>query len=237
MALSSFNAKIRGLQRLLVGHADDVEIDAAGPHPRAARAAPIRGPRQARRAGRARQASSSCGTTRSGRARPRRRSRFPRTVCRPSWTASPFDAGWCARPRPARRSRGGAGGQARRRLRRRHLRPRRSCRARSSRGSGPHGRLVAHRSRSRRCRRSARASRSAFRFPPRVVLGAAGRPRRACASRRSTACSSISASPRRRSTMPRAASRFAPTDRSTCGWTRRAASPPRDSSPAPPRAN
>ena len=30
MALSSFNDKIRGLQRLLVGHADDVELDAAG---------------------------------------------------------------------------------------------------------------------------------------------------------------------------------------------------------------
>ena len=30
MALSSFDAKIRSLQRLLVGHADDVEIDAAG---------------------------------------------------------------------------------------------------------------------------------------------------------------------------------------------------------------
>jgi len=30
MALSSFNDKIRSLQRLLVGHADDVEIDAAG---------------------------------------------------------------------------------------------------------------------------------------------------------------------------------------------------------------
>jgi MraZ protein len=30
MALSSFNAQIRGLQRLLVGHADDVDIDAAG---------------------------------------------------------------------------------------------------------------------------------------------------------------------------------------------------------------
>jgi len=30
MALSSFNAQIRGLQRLLVGHADDVEMDAAG---------------------------------------------------------------------------------------------------------------------------------------------------------------------------------------------------------------
>ena len=30
MALSSFNEKIRSLQRLLVGHADDVEIDAAG---------------------------------------------------------------------------------------------------------------------------------------------------------------------------------------------------------------
>lgn len=30
MALSSFDARIRGLQRLLVGHADDVEIDAAG---------------------------------------------------------------------------------------------------------------------------------------------------------------------------------------------------------------
>jgi MraZ protein len=30
MALSSFNAQIRALQRLLVGHADDVEMDAAG---------------------------------------------------------------------------------------------------------------------------------------------------------------------------------------------------------------
>ncbi len=30
MALSSFNEPIRNLQRLLVGHADDVEIDAAG---------------------------------------------------------------------------------------------------------------------------------------------------------------------------------------------------------------
>ncbi len=30
MSLSSFNDKIRGLQRLIVGHADDVELDAAG---------------------------------------------------------------------------------------------------------------------------------------------------------------------------------------------------------------
>ena len=30
MALSSFDARIRGLQRLLVGHADDAELDAAG---------------------------------------------------------------------------------------------------------------------------------------------------------------------------------------------------------------
>jgi MraZ protein len=30
MALSSFNAEIRGLQRLLVGHADDVDIDGNG---------------------------------------------------------------------------------------------------------------------------------------------------------------------------------------------------------------
>lgn len=30
MALSSFDPKIRALQRLLVGHADDVEVDAAG---------------------------------------------------------------------------------------------------------------------------------------------------------------------------------------------------------------
>jgi MraZ protein len=30
MRLSSFDARTRGLQRLLVGHADDVEIDAAG---------------------------------------------------------------------------------------------------------------------------------------------------------------------------------------------------------------
>ncbi len=30
MALSSFNEQIRGLQRLLVGHADDIEMDGAG---------------------------------------------------------------------------------------------------------------------------------------------------------------------------------------------------------------
>jgi len=30
MALSSFNEKIRSLQRLLVGHADEVELDASG---------------------------------------------------------------------------------------------------------------------------------------------------------------------------------------------------------------
>ena len=30
MALSSFNEKIRALQRLLVGHADDVALDGAG---------------------------------------------------------------------------------------------------------------------------------------------------------------------------------------------------------------
>ena len=30
MSLSSFNERIRGLQRLLVGHADDVELDGAG---------------------------------------------------------------------------------------------------------------------------------------------------------------------------------------------------------------
>jgi MraZ protein len=30
MALSSFNTSTRGLQRLVVGHADDVEMDAAG---------------------------------------------------------------------------------------------------------------------------------------------------------------------------------------------------------------
>ena len=30
MAMSAFNAEIRGLQRLIVGHADDVEMDGAG---------------------------------------------------------------------------------------------------------------------------------------------------------------------------------------------------------------
>lgn len=30
MALSSFDARMRGLQRLLVGHADEVDVDAAG---------------------------------------------------------------------------------------------------------------------------------------------------------------------------------------------------------------
>ena len=77
MALSSFDDKIRGLQRLLVGHADDVEIDAAGPHPRAARAAPLREPRQARRCWSARAASSSCGTRRSGRSQTAQAIAFP----------------------------------------------------------------------------------------------------------------------------------------------------------------
>ena len=36
MALSSFNPEIRSLQRLIVGFADDVELDGSGPHSRAA---------------------------------------------------------------------------------------------------------------------------------------------------------------------------------------------------------
>ena len=63
------------------------------------------------------------------------------------------------------------------------------------------------------------ARRSPFRFPPRVVLRA--RPTSLAAlgvDAQSTARSSTSASPLRRSTTPRAASRFASTVRSTCGW-------------------
>ncbi len=45
MALSSFNAQIRELQRRLVGYAEDVVMDASGPHPGAAGAAPLRAAR------------------------------------------------------------------------------------------------------------------------------------------------------------------------------------------------
>jgi 16S rRNA C1402 N4-methylase RsmH len=55
--------------------------------------------------------------------------------------------------------------------------------------------------------------------------------RRPCASRKSTAFSSISASPPRRSTTQRAVS-FGTTVRSTCAWTRRAANPPPNFLPA-----
>ena len=97
-------------------------------------------------------------------------------------------------------------------------------------GRGGHARAILARARPARPPRRARprsrrrggrahgARRSALRFPPRVVLGPARRARRASRSRRSTACCSISASPRRRSTTPRAASPFASTVRSTCGW-------------------
>jgi hypothetical protein len=57
------------------------------------------------------------------------------------------------------------------------------------------------------------------------------------ASSASTACFSTLAFPLPRSTIRSAASRFAPTARSTCGWIRRAANPRPRSWPAPPRAN
>src|SRR5690606_3097674 len=57
------------------------------------------------------------------------------------------------------------------------------------------------------------------------------------ASKPWTACSSTSASPRTRSTRPRAASPTPPTGRSTCGWTRTRRSPPPTSSTAPSRTS
>ena len=77
MALSSFDAKIRALQRLLVGHADDVEVDAAGRilvPPALRRYASLDKRRRARRAG---PQVRAVGRRGSGRSRPRRRSRSP----------------------------------------------------------------------------------------------------------------------------------------------------------------
>ena len=88
MGLSSFDAKIRALQRLLVGHADDVEIDAAGRIlvPPALRQ--LREPRQARRAGRPGPQVRAVGR-RAVAGRDGAGDRVPgRTACRPSSTAS-----------------------------------------------------------------------------------------------------------------------------------------------------
>ena len=64
MSLSSFDERIRGLQRLLVGHADDVEHRRGGPHPGTAGAARATRASTSRSCSSGRAASSSCGTTR-----------------------------------------------------------------------------------------------------------------------------------------------------------------------------
>ena len=111
-----------------------------------------------------------------------------------------------------------------RHVRRRNVRTRRprAAHPRRARAGGPPRRA---RPRSRDGRRGGRDRGPALRVPARVVLRAATGARRARPSSASTACSSTSACRRRRSTIRRAASRCAPTARSTCGWIPRAASP------------
>ena len=89
MSLSSFNDKIRSLQRLLVGYADDVDIDTAGRilvPPALRRYANL--DKHVVLVGQGH--SSNSGTRRSGRRKRRRPSPSPPTACRPSSTASPY---------------------------------------------------------------------------------------------------------------------------------------------------
>ena len=92
MALSSFNAEIRGLQRLLVGHADDVDMDGTGR---------ILVPPALRQYAGLEHHVVLVGQgnkfelwddAKWQRGRRRARSRSPPAACRPSSTASAFDA-------------------------------------------------------------------------------------------------------------------------------------------------
>ena len=91
----------------------------------------------------ARATSSSSGTKRNGWSAPRKRSRFPPAVCRPSSTASRSDGRWQPSPGPAPRSRGRAGDQVRGHLRRRDLRSRWAQPPRFSSARAHSGRLIA----------------------------------------------------------------------------------------------
>ena len=202
MALSSFNEQIRGLQRLLVGHADDVDIDANGR---------ILVPPALRQ-----YASLDHHVVLVGQGnkfelwdetqwqeQTARAITFPPAACRPSSTASRSDARWRPRPRPARRSRRRAGDRTGRHLRRRDVRPRRARRDASSPRSvraAAWSRSIAIRTpKPPRAPSPIRASRSAARGSPSSPTSS---PNFASASARSTACSSTSASLRRRSTIP-----------------------------------
>ena len=219
MALSSFNDEIRGLQRLLVGHADDVEMDARRPHPRSAGAAPVRRRSSIASCSSARATSSSCGTTRSGSDADRARDHVPgrRSAAR-ARRLHRFDGRWRPRPRPARGSRRRAGDPTRRHVRRRDVRPRRT-RARDPR---------------RARRRRDASSRSIAIPPPRRARVASTIRASSFGARWFSELADVLAAlrhraRRRRAARPRhllaadrrsrrAASRFAPTARSTCGW-------------------
>ena len=239
MALSSFNEKIRSLQRLLVGYADDVDIDTAGRILVPPRCAATRTSTSTScSSGRA--TSSSSGTRRSGRPRPRRPSPSLPAACRPSSTASRSDRSWLdgthvpvlldeAVAALAVKPAGvyvdatfGRGGHARAIL------------ARSARADASSPSTATPRPR-RLPRASRRTIADSFFAAPGFRNCPTSSPR--LRSRRSTACCSISESPRRRSTTRRAAFPFATTVRSTCGWIRRAASPRPSSLPAPRCAN
>ena len=162
---------IRALQRLLVGHADDVDIDAAGPRPGAAGAARIRVAREGRRAGGAGSAARAVGRGGMGRADARAIA-FRRRAAAGARRLLACDR--CARSRPRRRSHRRARDPRRRRLRRRDVRPRRSL----ARASSPHCRRGDASSRStaipmpsaRRARSTIRVSFFAARGSPKCPL-------------------------------------------------------------------
>ena len=94
MALSSFNEQIRGLQRLLVGHADDVDMDGAGRilvPPALRQYAGLDHHVVLVGQGNKFELWDEAKWQAADRAA---RSRSPPAACRPSWTASAFDGRW-----------------------------------------------------------------------------------------------------------------------------------------------
>ena len=230
MALSSFNDEIRGLQRLLVGHADEVDMDGAGASSFRPRCASTR--------------ASSTDIVLVGQGnkfelwddakwheQTARAITFPggRSAARTGRLQPLMDDGDHV-PVLLDEAVSRAGDPAGRHVRRRDVRPRRARARDPRRGSGSRdgsSRSTAiptpNAARERSPIRAFAFRRCWFSELPDALAELGHRARR---RRRS----STSAFPRRRSTTRRAASRFAPTGRSTCGWIPRAANPrPRSS--------